>query len=113
MSDTMTKPINRWDRLVSDLAAAGIEARLDEKPYADIVRGRVETGVSRSVFIRTPTGSVAVTDQWWRKNPAVWIGYRVIVEDREGIVTRLFPITKKRSEVVAAVLAGVVVRDAG
>lgn len=48
-------------------------------------------------------GRVEIHDKWWRKNADVWVGYQVHIEDRDGIVRRTWPITKKRTDVVAAV----------
>lgn len=104
MSMTDAKPATRWDRLVADLAGAGVEARLDEKPYAEEVYGRVRHGVSRSITLRHPGGGlVVVGDAWWRKNADVWIGWQVWVEGPDSFVRRTWPLTKKRSEVVTAV----------
>ena len=90
----------RWDRLVKTLAEAGIEnVRLDER------------GTSHSIFIKLPQGgSIEVHDKWWSKNIDKWVGWQVHLEDRESIVKRTFPFTKKRGEVAAQVqiaLAGV------
>lgn len=94
----------RWGRLVADLAAAGIAATIDENSYAESLHGRPRFGVSRSVTIHRPgTGNVRIADRWWNKNPDVWVGWEVWTEDREGIVTRSWRWTKKRSEVIAAV----------
>lgn len=104
MSMTDTKPVTRWDRLVADLAGVGVEARVDEKPYAEEVYGRVRHGVSRSITLRHSGGGlVEVGDGWWRKNPDVWIGWQVSVDGPDSIIRRTWPNTKKRSEVVAAV----------
>jgi hypothetical protein len=101
---SMTKTPTRWDRLAADLAEIGVEARVDEKSYAEAVYGRVEHGVSRSVTLRHPGGGlVCVRDGWWRKNPDVWIGWSVSVEGSDGIVRRTWRNTKKRAEVAAAV----------
>lgn len=97
----------RWDRLAATLAAAGIDARIDSKPYIELRRGRPAAGFSRSITLRHPDGGlVVIHDQWWNKNPDVWVGWEVYREDREGIVQgRPSRWTKKRSEVVAAVQA--------
>lgn len=101
---TTRQPPTRWDRLVSDLAEIGIEARVIEKPCAEAVYGRVRHGVSRSLKLRHPGGGVVgVLDGWWRKNPDVWIGWSVYVDGPDGIVRREWRNTKKRGEVVAAV----------
>lgn len=102
---TESKPSTRWDRLAADLAAGiGAEVRVDEKPYTEAYYGRVRQGVSRSITVRLPSGGlVEVRDGWWRKNPDVWIGWRVEVSGPDSITRRTWPNTKKRSEVVAAV----------
>lgn len=103
-SMSMAKAPTRWDRLTADLAEIGVEARVDEKPYAEAVYGRAQHGVSRSVTLRHPGGGlVGVRDGWWHKNPDVWIGWAVFVEGSDGIVRRTWRNTKKRAEVVAAV----------
>ncbi len=94
----------RWERLAADLSEIGVEVRVTERPYAESAYGRVQYGVSRGMTLRHPGGGlVGVRDKWWRKNPDVWIGWQVDVANREGIEVRHWPITKKRSEVVAAV----------
>lgn len=86
----------RWGRLAASLEAAGIPTSVRARPYPG--------GVTREIFFRRPDGStVEVSDQWWRKNLDVWIGYEVHVADRAGTVIRSWRPTKKRSEVVAAV----------
>lgn len=87
----------RWDRVAATIAAeAGLAVDVETKSYPG--------GVSFSITRRLPSGDViGVHDKWWRKNHDVWIGYQVHVEDRGGIVRRAWPITKKRTEVVAAV----------
>lgn len=87
---------DRWDRLVQSLAAAGVEARLDQRPY----RG----GITKSISIRLADGLVEIHDKWWRKNDTVWIGWQVHAEGRDSIVRRTWSLTKKRGEVVASVL---------
>lgn len=94
----------RWERIQQLLAAEGIDIRVDARPYQEAVYGRVRSGTSYSARLVLPDGRhVTVRDQWWRKNPDVWIGYLVSTETAEGIVTRDYPLTKKRSEVVAFV----------
>jgi hypothetical protein len=97
----------RWDRLATDLATAGIEANVDSKPYTEMRHARPAHGVSHSITLRHPAGGlVVIHDQWWNKNPDVWVGWEVYREDREGIVQgRPSRWTKKRSEVVTAVRA--------
>lgn len=103
----MSAEHDRWFRLDADLIAAGVEMRMDERPYSESYRGRVQHGISRSAFLRTATGNVSIADRWWRKNADVWVGWEVYTEDREGITTRTWPVTKNRAEVVAAVRAAV------
>jgi hypothetical protein len=85
----------RWDRLAATLAAAGIDATVHARSYPG--------GTSRSITIKLPGGLLEVHDKWWRKNADVWIGWQVHTENADGIVTREWPLTKKRSEVAAAV----------
>lgn len=87
----------RWGRLVANLAAAGVAAEVSEQPYPG--------GVSRSILLRRGDLLIEVNDTWWPKNPDVWTGYEVHTEGRrDSIVRSTWPRTKKRSEVVAAVL---------
>lgn len=96
----------RWDRLAASLADAGITATVSPRPYPG--------GVSYSITLRRPDGHlVEIHDRWWRKNPAVWIGWQVHLEGRDSIVIRDWPVTKKRSEVVAAVKAALATSDNG
>src|SRR6516165_11305441 len=53
MTDTATRQ-DRWDRLAADLAAQGITARIDRRPYTQSERGRVVHGVSSSIWIAVP-----------------------------------------------------------
>lgn len=86
----------RWDRLVRDLNAAGINAKLTERAYPG--------GVNRSITLRHPAGGVVhIYDQSWRKNLDVWIGWVVYREGRDGIEISSSRASKKRSEVVTAV----------
>jgi hypothetical protein len=87
----------RWQRLADDLAAADFPA--------DVQRWNYPGGVSESIGFNVPDLDVRVEvhDKWWRKNADVWIGWQVHVEDAEGIIVREWPLTKKRSQVVAAV----------
>ena len=102
----------RWQRLADDLAAAGVEASVHAKPYAESVYGRVRHGVSRSITLLHPvSGIVAIADQQWRKNPDVWVGWQVSREGRDSIVIRTWPISKKRSDVVAHVLEAINTED--
>ena len=96
---------NRWDRLAANLAAAGIPARIDARPYQEMRRGRPASGVSKSITLRHPAGGlVTIGDRWWNKNPDKWVGWEVCREDAEGITLgRPSRWSKKRGEVVAAV----------
>lgn len=94
----------RWSRLAADLTELGVEVRVTEQSYTQELYGRVQHGVSRSITFRHQGGGlVEVHDKWWRKNPDVWIGWQVHVENCDSIEVQHWPITKKRSEVVAAV----------
>lgn len=78
----------RWDRLAETL---GVD-RVDQRSYPG--------GISRSITLRHQAGgTVEVHDKWWNKNDSIWVGWQVTLFDREGIVLRDFPITKKRGEV--------------
>lgn len=86
----------RWERLAASLAAAGVDAQVTEQPYPG--------GVSRSILLRHSDVLIWVTDWWWRKNDAVWIGWVVYVDDvATSIELRRWAATKRRSEVVANV----------
>jgi hypothetical protein len=87
----------RWQRLADDLTAAGVE-------HAWINTSTYPGGTSRYICWPSDDGSaVAIHDKWWNKNPDVWIGWQVHAENEDCILTRQWPITKKRSEVLAAV----------
>lgn len=89
----------RWQRLADDLAAAGVDADVETIRYSPA--GQV---ANRHITIRRADGSlVQVRDKYWRKNVDVWIGWQVHVDTADGYVGQTWPITKKRSEVVAAV----------
>jgi hypothetical protein len=94
---TQTVRTNRWTRLQADLQTAGIETRLTERSYPG--------GVSRSIQFRSGDRVIHIGDQWWRKNLDVWLGWEVGIEGPDAITIRTFPLTKRRSEVVAAVQA--------
>lgn len=94
--------LERWDRLASEIQAAGVPVVVSSAAYPG--------GLTYYVSIRPECGGlIEVRDQWWRKNPDVWIGYQVHAEGPDSIVRTASPITKKRSEVVAAVRAAVAV----
>lgn len=85
----------RWNRLAVTIAAADLPVTtVSSRP----------NGTTHFISGTLPSGDrVEIHDKWWRKNPQVWIGYQVHVEDADGIERRSWPITKKRSEVIAAV----------
>jgi hypothetical protein len=87
----------RWDRVAAALTAAGV-------PDVHVEARRYPGGVSRSIGIGVGA-TVEVRDCWWHKNDQIWIGYRVVAVDHEGIAIRSWSLTKKRSEVVTNVLA--------
>lgn len=98
--------MGRWARLAADLADGGVIVRVDERPFTEAVRGRVQHGVSRSITLRHPDGgTVEVRDRWWSKNTDVWLGWEVTRLDAEGVVRGRPVWSKKRSETVAAVVA--------
>ena len=100
----------RWERLRAQLAEAGVDVRVDARSYAEAVYGRPRFGSSYSARAILPDGRhVTISDRWWRKNPDVWIGYEVVLEGADSIVRRTWPLSKKRSEVVATVLEAVAV----
>lgn len=90
----------RWERLKESLAASGVEATIDTRAYPG---GR---SYSMAFSLGRPGWTVEVKDQWWRKNLDVWLGWEVGVVNPEGVWVREWPLTKKRSEVVAAVIEG-------
>jgi len=95
----------RWMRLAGELAAAGIETKVHERPYSEAVRGRVQHGVSRSIVIRRGDGMlVEIHDRWWAKNSDVWIGWTVTLSDRQSIVRMERRGLKRRADAVLAVL---------
>lgn len=98
----MSVDSERWDRLADALTVT-----CPPQVFAVTTRS-YPGGVSRSVIHRLPDGdSVEVRDTWWVKNHDVWTGYRIDLVDQEGIIRRTWPITKKRSEAAAAVLAAI------
>ena len=96
---------DRWDRLAADLAAEGIEARIDRRPYREAQYGRLVSGVSSSIFIRHPQGgSVEISDKYGRGGK--WYGWTVSREGADSItIGRPTWATPRRSEVVAAVVS--------
>jgi hypothetical protein len=92
---TTTHVPARW-QLIADMLGSEIGARVDVRPYPG--------GTSYSITLRRPGGGlVEVHDKWWSRNPDVWTGYEVHIEDADSIVTKTWPRTKSRREVVAAV----------
>lgn len=88
----------RWGRLAASLEAAGVAVTVSTRSYPG--------GITRFMSIRRPDGSmVGIHDKAWRRNYDLWVGWEVHLADREGIAIQIWPITKKRAEVVAAVLA--------
>ena len=95
----------RWDRLTADLAAAGVDVKVDERPYAEAVYGRVTHGVSRTITIRRPgRGVVTISDVYARRNASKWLGWHVVAENADSIIERSFRWTTKRSDVVAQIV---------
>jgi hypothetical protein len=93
----------RWDRLVADLAAAGVPAKVTAKAYSQVEYGRVVSGVSRSIGIGHGEGLVMVRDRYGRGGK--WYGYSVCVT--QGEHDREVCRSTKRPEVVAAVVKAV------
>lgn len=93
----------RWDRLVADLVAAGVPAKVTAKAYSQVEYGRVVHGVSRSIGLGQGEGLVMIRDRYGRGGK--WYGYSVCVTqgDHDREVCR----STKRSEVVAAVVKAV------
>lgn len=86
----------RWERLAAQISEAALPVAVSSRTYP----GGVTYFIGRTL---DDGRRVEVHDAWWRKNPNVWIGYDVHIEGIDSIVTRAWPRTKKRSEVVAAV----------
>lgn len=86
----------RWNRLADTFADADV-------PMTTLQSTLGGQGFCIGRRVNDAGDRIEIHDKWWRKNHDVWIGYQVHIEDREGIVRREWPITKKRSEVVAAV----------
>ena len=95
----------RWDRLAADLTEAGLDAKIEAKPYQEICLGRVRSGITRSITIRVPgKGLVEVSDKWWVKNPGTWLGWTVNAENTESFLVGCAPrASKNRRETVTAV----------
>ena len=86
----------RWEHLLVSLGEAGSAARVG-------IRDGIN-GTSRTITLRQPNGCfVVISDRWWHKNPDIWVGWEVWVEDTDSLAVRDYRWTKKRSEVVANV----------
>ena len=84
----------RWQRLADSLTAAGV-------PDVKIT----QFGESHYIGWRLANGwLVEVHDKWWSKNIDKWIGWQVDIQGRDDFIKRTWPLTKKRGEVVAAVI---------
>lgn len=106
----------RWDRVAAAITeGAGLtDVKVNSRAYQEMVYGRARFGTSYGIDYRLPSGDhVQVRDCWWRKNPDYWIGYQVELCDREGMIRRTWPLTKKRGEVVAAVCEAVLLVSGG
>jgi hypothetical protein len=104
----------RWSRLAADLAAAGIDARVDARIFTETVNGRPRAGTSYSVTLRHPRGgTVEISDAWWAKNPDKWTGWEVTRTGADDIVVGRPVRSKNRGEVVAAVQARLACGDPG
>jgi hypothetical protein len=88
-------PRSRWQQLREAIVAEGIPVLVSARQYPG--------GTTHFISWTEDDYRVEIHDKWWRKNHDVWIGYQVHVEGRDSVVRRTWPITKKRSEVVAAV----------
>jgi len=83
----------RWTRLADDLRATGLEVAVTSKSYPG--------GVSHSIEFRAGDVLVCIHDKWAH---GAWAGWQVHTEGvADGLVRRTWPLTKKRSEVAAAV----------
>lgn len=93
----------RWDRLVADLVAAGVPAKVTSRTFSQLEHGRVVHGVSRSIGIGQGEGLVMIRDRYGRGGK--WYGYSVCVTrgDHDQEICR----SAKRSEVVGAVVKAV------
>lgn len=101
---------SRWDTLASALTAAGIEVKVDARPYSESVRGRVKHGVTRSITFRRADGwLVEINDTWWSKNADRWTGYSVTISDDHDILRSQWRAIRRRSDVVKSVLRALVV----
>jgi hypothetical protein len=87
---------SRWDRLAASLAAAGIEANVTDSRYAG--------GTSSRIAIRTATGTVMVSDGWYKDR--LWTGWQVwFTDSATDFSTGFGRRMKRKGEVVAAVQA--------
>jgi hypothetical protein len=89
--------VERWRRLAGTLFDAGVELGGSTTP---------------PLYIKTPKGNVVIIrDTWWSKNTDIWTGYQVELSGPDDITIKLWPRTKKRSEVRDAVLAALAEAD--
>ena len=87
---------SRWDRLAASLAAAGIQANVTDSRYAG--------GTSSRIAIRTATGTVMVSDGWYKDR--LWTGWQVwFTDSATDFATDFGKRMKRKSDVVAAVQA--------
>lgn len=93
-TDTSRTDAGRWQRLAEDLTAAGYPATVTVRRRAD--------GTSRSITVRLPWHLVEVRDTWFHD---MWAGWQVWLEGRDSIAYHHQRGLKKRSAVVAAVVA--------
>jgi hypothetical protein len=88
----MSSEAARWQGVADMLSAAGVQIWSAGAP----------------IHIRAAGGHlVTVRDTWWRKNHDIWTGYQVELSNAADITVRLWPRTKKRSEVLDAVLEAI------
>lgn len=93
----------RWARLTADLAAAGVEVTVTEKPYSQLNYGRVEHGVTRQIIIGLADGGLlTVRDKYGRGGK--WYGWQVDRDDKDGYVAAQSRTSTRRSVTVAQVI---------
>jgi len=90
----------RWDRLAAALTAAGVPATVTAKAYSQVEYGRVEHGVSRSIWLGQGEGLIVIRDRYGRGGK--WYGYTVSIT--EGDLDHDLCRSTKRSDVIAAVV---------
>ena len=86
----------RWERLQTSLAAAGIEAKVTCRAYLG--------GVSRSIWLNVPGGRVVIQDSFWHD---LWTGWQVWAEGADSITVWERMRIKGYSQAVAAVQAAI------